>query len=115
IVVPAVGTVLSSQTVPAHRAFDLSRYDVGLEKTLFDGRVSVYLRVPYLDATHNTSNQPIDGFGDISAGFKVALLADKDTGSALTVGLTVSAPTARDAVVTTTTQNVIVTYPAFVR
>src|SRR5262249_8084523 len=53
--------------------------------------------VPWLDARDNTSGQPIDGLGDVSAGFKVALLADCETGSTLSAGLTVTTPTGRDS------------------
>jgi hypothetical protein len=82
--------------------FNLHRFDIGAEKTFFDGAGSIYVRVPFLDATSNVSGQPIDGVGDISAGIKFALFANKETGSTFSVGMTVSAPTARDAVVTTT-------------
>ena len=82
--------------------FNLNRFDVGVEKTFFDGRGSVYVRVPFLYAANNTSGAPLDGLGDISAGIKMALLADPQSGSVLTGGMTVSAPTARDLRIPTT-------------
>ncbi len=97
---------------PPGAGFDLNRFDIGAEKTLFDGRASIYVRVPFLYATDNTSGQPVDGLGDISAGFKYALLRDEETGSTLTAGMTVSAPTARDAVSTVAKFNVSSTSPA---
>jgi len=84
-------------------AFNLNIFNVGVEKTFFDGRASVYVQVPLLDATDNTSGQPINGLGDITAGLKAALLMDQDTGSALTAGFTISAPTGRASILTTTT------------
>jgi hypothetical protein len=80
---------------------NLNRFNIGAEKTFLDGRASIYVRVPFLDATNNTANLPIDGLGDISAGLKCVLLADKKTGSVLTAGMTVSAPTSRDQVAVT--------------
>src|SRR5262249_12299648 len=97
------GTV--TRITPGGDGFNLNTYTVGLEKTLFDGRASVYVRIPVLEATQNVSGQAIDGLGDVSAGFKFALLADRETGSTFTGGLTVSAPTARDTIITSTRQN----------
>jgi hypothetical protein len=81
--------------------FNLNRLDVGAEKTFLNGLGSIYVRMPFLDATDNSANLPIDGMGDISAGLKFSLLASKETGSTLTAGMTVSAPTSRDLHVTT--------------
>ncbi|MGO8746407.1 MAG: hypothetical protein ACLQNE_10485 [Thermoguttaceae bacterium] len=73
--------------------FNLNRFDVGLEKTLFGGDVSVYVRAPFLYASDNVSSAAIDGVGDISAGFKV-LLDREESGSLLSAGMTIAAPTA---------------------
>src|SRR5204863_32000 len=81
--------------------FNLHRFDLAAELTFLEGQGSFYARVPFLNATANAANAPIDGFGDVSAGIKFALLYDKETRTALTAGLTVAAPTARDLVVTT--------------
>jgi hypothetical protein len=71
------------------------------------------VRVPFLDAEDEAfplSRPAVDGFGDISAGLKAALLFDCETGSALSVGMTVSAPTARKQVVLT---NGVTNSPSF--
>jgi hypothetical protein len=112
IIVPQPGTALGSQGSGAGGTFNLNRFEIGLEKTFFDGQASVFLHAPALDATDNTSGQPIDGFGDISAGFKVVLRGNPETGGVLTAGFTAAAPTARDTILTTTTtQNATLVYP----
>lgn len=83
--------------------FDLNRYDVGIEKTFFDGRASAYVRVPFLDATSNTSGQALDGLSNITAGFKVMLRSNEATGSAFTAGMDVSAPTGHATRIVTST------------
>lgn len=95
--VSATGQFFQSAIV---RGFNLNVFNLGVEKTFFDGRVSAIVRVPLLDAADNVTGQPIDGIGDISAGLKAALLLDCETGSALSVGLDVDAPTGRDQVFT---------------
>ena len=87
------------------KGFNLSVLNVGAELAFLDGRASVYVRSPFLEATDNITGRAIDGLGDISVGFKYALLTNHVTGSTLSVGLTVDAPTARDTVVTTNTYN----------
>lgn len=82
------------RTTPSN--FDLNTVIFGLEKTFFNGRASAYVRVPFLDATGNNTGASIDGLGDVSAGIKAALFVDAKSGSTLTTGFTVSAPTARD-------------------
>jgi hypothetical protein len=90
--------------------FNLNRLDVGIEKTILDGRASVYVRVPFLEATDNTSTQSIDGISNVTTGFKYMLLFDQETGSALTGGLDVSAPTGRSTtIITSTSINATVT------
>jgi hypothetical protein len=77
--------------------FNLNTFDVGAEKTFFDGRVSIYASVPFLDAADNTTTlQAVDGLGDVAAGFKVVLWCDPGAGDFLTAGLTVSTPTGRE-------------------
>jgi hypothetical protein len=78
--------------------FNLHQFDIGVEKTFLDSRVSVYASVPFLEATQNTSGQAIDGLGDINIGFKLALFADNETGNTLSAGFTASAPSGRDTV-----------------
>jgi hypothetical protein len=86
--------------------FNLNYWDFGVEKAFFDGRASIVLHVPVLDATANSTGIPIDGFGDITAGIKVAVLRDCETGTTLSAGMLVSAPTARNEVFTTDTTTV---------
>ena len=82
--------------------FNLNTFQVGIEKTLFNGLASVYVSAPFLAATNNVSGQAIDGLGNINAGFKLLLYQNEDTGSALGGGFSVSAPTGRQTTVTTT-------------
>lgn len=82
--------------------FNLNQYSATIEKTLLDGVASVYVNVPFLNATQNQSGQAIDGLGDVSAGFKVILWQDRDTGSMFTGGFSVAAPTARETTITNT-------------
>jgi hypothetical protein len=88
--------------------FNLNLFTVGAEVTFMEGRGSIYARAPFLYAADNTSGQPIDGIGDVSAGIKFALLCDRETGSALSAGMTVAAPTGRDSIVTTSRNSVLV-------
>ncbi len=93
---PTPVTAASTRRVPG---FDLSRFDVGVEKTFLDCKASAYVRVPFLYATENVSGQAIDGLGDVSAGLKYVFWASADNSSLLTGGMTVSAPTARSTTV----------------
>ncbi len=74
--------------------FNLNAFYVGGELAFMDNRASVYVRVPFLDANENTVGASVDGLGDVSFGFKYALLSCQETGSTLSVGLTVATPTA---------------------
>jgi hypothetical protein len=82
--------------------FNLHQFNIGIEKTLFDGNASVYVSVPFLHATSNISGQDINGLGDVNVGLKYMLWKNADTGSAFTAGFTVAAPTARSTTVTNT-------------
>lgn len=92
---------IASPTGPI-AGYNLNTFAIGIEKTFLDGNASIYVSVPFLDATQNISGQAIDGLGNINAGFKYLLWSNRDTGSALAAGLTVSAPTGRDTVATNT-------------
>jgi hypothetical protein len=83
------------------KGFNLNVFNVGAEVAFLDNRASAYVRVPWLVATDNVAGVPLDGLGDVSIGLKYALLSCNETGSALSVGLTVATPTARDLNVTT--------------
>jgi hypothetical protein len=97
---------------PIHNV-DLYRYVFGMEKTFFDSKVSLGLRIPFytLDAQakdFHTVSLPgvpdvvvpggpgIDStqFGNISAIVKAVLLEDRETGSLFSAGATLSFPTA---------------------
>jgi len=75
--------------------FNLNRYDIGIEKTILGGVASIYVRGPFLDATNNTFNVPLDGPGNVNVGLKVQLFHNEQTGDILSGGFTVAAPTAR--------------------
>ncbi len=86
--------------------FNLNAFYVGGELAFMDNRASVYVRVPFLEATENTVGASVDGLGDVSFGFKYALLACRETGSTLSVGVTVATPTAPDLTVVTNSYTV---------
>ncbi len=77
--------------------FNLHTFNLGVEKTCFDGLASVYVSVPFLCATENITGQPISGIGDVNLGFKTILYQGRATGNTLTGGFTVSLPTAHAA------------------
>lgn len=85
--------------------FDLHRFDVGFEKTLFDGVASIYFRAPFLADANNITNQAIDGAGNLNAGLKVQLLYDQCSKDVISAGFTVSAPTSRDSQVSSFDQD----------
>jgi hypothetical protein len=99
-------------TEPIHNV-DLYRYTLGFEKTFFDQRVSLGVRVPFytLDAAPKsfhlvpvpgTEGLPVPGgpgideteFGNVSAIVKAVLWEDRPTGSLISAGVAVSMPTA---------------------
>jgi hypothetical protein len=99
-------------TQPIHNV-DLYRYTFGFEKALFDQKVSLGLRIPFYtldaeakdfrlstDANGNEIVVPggpaIDSthFGNLTAIFKAVLMEDRDTGSLISGGATLSFPTA---------------------
>jgi hypothetical protein len=83
--------------------FNLNQFNVGIEKTFFDGLASVYIAAPFLSTSENVSGQTIDGIGDVSAGFKVLLYQNRDTGTTFAGGLTVAFPSGHASTVTSTT------------
>ena len=92
---------VSSPTGPT-AGFNLNQFNIGIEKTLFDGMASVYISVPFLSASDNITAQDINGLGDINIGFKVLFFQDKESGSALSGGMTVAAPTAHSTTFSST-------------
>jgi hypothetical protein len=90
----ATAAVGPAGSMTRQSAFNLNQFNVGFEKTLLDGMVSVYVQAPFLYASNNVTTQTINGPGDLSAGFKVMIAGSQQTGNALSAGLTVAAPTA---------------------
>ncbi len=98
----------SSDLTTTAYGFNLNRFDVGIEKTIFGGLASVYFRAPFLSATGidpALTNNPgsalnlnsFEGVGNVNAGLKVMLHQDPTTGNVFSAGVTVAAPTARSA------------------
>jgi hypothetical protein len=99
------------------RRVDLYRSVFGMEKTFFDGQVSLGLRVPiytlnvetrdlYIQPTLNgpvvaPGGSGVDSthFGNISAVVKAILWEDKATGSLLSGGMTLTVPTASSTLI----------------
>ncbi len=97
---PILQTVIHStitQSSARVAGFNLHTFNLGVEKTCFDGMASIYVSVPFLLATENVTGQAINGIGDINLGFKVILYQTLPTGNTLTGGFTVSIPTAHAA------------------
>jgi hypothetical protein len=98
-------------TQPIHNV-DLYRYTFGVEKTFFDQRVSLGLRIPFwtlnAEAKEFQLFTPLVGppfvgpggpaidttqFGNLTAIVKAVLLEDRETGSLFSAGATLSFPT----------------------
>ena len=71
---------------------EVHREIVGVEKAFIDGRVSVGLRLPYLQIDHDFAGHN-DAFGDLTAILKYAPINNLKTGNVLTLGFAVTAPT----------------------
>jgi len=73
------------------------RYVLGLEKTFFEGRASVGLRLPINNLSSKASLPGFGGtstaVGDLAAIVKYAFWDDRDAGNLMSVGLMVSMPT----------------------
>jgi hypothetical protein len=88
-----VGTTTTKQIA----GFNLNQFDIGVEKSFFGGKMSFYVDLPLLYAADNVTDQRVDGVGDLSAGFKLSLYFDRQTGNAISAGVTVGAPTAHSS------------------
>jgi hypothetical protein len=93
--------VTNPSGVGTFKGFNLNVLTIGAELAIPEDGVSIYVRVPGLNASNNSSGLDIDGWGDVSVGFKWALCTWDETGSAITVGTTVALPTANDLKITT--------------
>ncbi len=85
------------------READLYRYVLGFEKTFLDEQVSITVRIPFftidaqasaVGAALGQSDINSTDLGNISAILKGVLWEDKSTGSLISAGATISAPTA---------------------
>ena len=86
-----VSTVVPGVVAPA---VNVHREVVGFEKTFLDKVGSIELRLPVLQL-EGEDGFGGDGFGDLTAVLKFALLRDRQTGDVLAGGLAVTAPTGR--------------------
>lgn len=91
--VPTPATLTIPGVAPPR--LDLHREVIGFEKTCLDGAASIGLRVPLFQQTGNDLLAEQD-FGDISVIVKVAAWQDRETGSLISTGLMVTAPTGPD-------------------
>jgi hypothetical protein len=78
---------------------NLERHVIGLEKTLFDGFISVGMRIPFVitSGPPELTNQQL---GDMSFILKMALWNNRQTGNVFSVGLAVTVPTGPQDVLT---------------
>jgi hypothetical protein len=103
---------------------DVFRHMVGFEKTLFDGTMSLGLRVPFYSAVADAKQFALvptpDGsslmvgpggpsfttieFGNITAIAKIVLLEDQNTGNLLSGGATLTVPTSNAGSFSTSSQ-----------
>jgi hypothetical protein len=104
---PVITTTVNSVTQSSNvvPGFNLNTFNIGFEKTFFNGLASIYVGVPFLYATENISGQQINGLGDINAGFKVILYQSLPTGNTFSGGMTVSFPSAHAAISTSAIQS----------
>ncbi|HVK10781.1 MAG TPA: hypothetical protein VM597_18580 [Gemmataceae bacterium] len=86
------GDVVAPANPPGQRPQRLTRQMIGFE-TVFEDRVSVGLRLPFLQADADTDAASVREIGDLTAVFKYALMNDVATGSAVTMGLNLTLPT----------------------
>ncbi len=84
--------VLGFDREPALRRLDVHREVFGFEQACFDNNFSVGVRLPLIQQTGEPS---LDGshIGDVSAIFKYALINDAESGTVVSAGLMVTAPT----------------------
>ena len=71
---------------------DVHREVIGFEQTFLDGRASVGMRLPFFQADGPGPDR-YNKIDDLSVTLKYAIWLDRPTGSAVSVGLSVTAPT----------------------
>lgn len=71
----------------------INRETFGVEKTFLNGRASVGVRIPFVNTTGDFSLNSSDDIADMSVILKYAFLNDRPSGTALSGGLMITAPT----------------------
>ena len=73
---------------------NIHRQTIGFEKTFLDGNASVGVRLPFLHNLNGTTNNNQDDtlIGDLTFIGKYALINDRATGTVISLGLAVTAP-----------------------
>ena len=74
---------------------DVNRETFGVERTFWDDRASIGLRVPFVQTSGNDSDLARDNLGDLSGHPEDRFIKDRDTGYLLSSGLMVTAPTGK--------------------
>jgi len=92
---------INQRTGDIIRDLRVYRQIYGFEKTFFDQRASIGVRLPILSATSNSFTPGFGGtstaFGDLALILKYALYRDLTRGNIFSTGLVVSAPTGSNA------------------
>ncbi len=83
------------------KGFNLNLFTEGAELAIPDNGISIYVRVPAIEASDNITGGRLNGLGDVSVGFKFEVLEWEDAGTVITIGATAALPTARDLTITT--------------
>jgi hypothetical protein len=81
-------------------SFNLHREMMGFEKTFLDGNASFGMRLPFQQISDFTGPVGItnNAIGDLTMILKYAVINDRDTGSVLSGGLALTAPTSQETV-----------------
>lgn len=89
-----VGGVTTTTTTLAGAPYvNLHREVFGFEKTFFDGRASVEVRLPLFQQQSSLDGFRADNMGDVTIIGKYAFLLDRSTGNVVSGGVAVTAPT----------------------
>jgi len=83
---------LASSLNPGFGDTTQNRQLFGFEKTLFDGNVSIGLRMPYVQVAGPFGSGG-NAAGDLSVLFKWAMINNRETGDLLSVGMVLTTPT----------------------
>ncbi len=76
-----------------NRIADVHRETIGIEKTFLDGSASVGVRLPAIQVNSDVGFNDYGNFADLTIPLKFALWTDPRTGSVLSAGIAVTAPT----------------------